>query len=91
MIEIPEINQEMENSVQLQLENLQIIEIEEIRMAKFEVYEHSAAEYRWRFRANNNKIIAISLESYVNKHDCLHSIRLIQEGTSDAEINDQTE
>lgn len=80
----------MENSIQLRLENLTIIEGAEEEMAKFELYEDSDGKYRWRFRVNN-KIIAVSSENYINKPDCFHSIRLIQEGSLDAEIDDQTE
>jgi hypothetical protein len=34
------------------------------------MYKDSAAEWRWRLRANNGKIVADSAEGYKNKSDC---------------------
>jgi uncharacterized protein YegP (UPF0339 family) len=48
-------------------------------MAKFIKYKDSAGEWRWRFRANNNKIIADSAEGYKNKSDCEAAIKLVKE------------
>ncbi|MET1067388.1 DUF1508 domain-containing protein [Pseudomonas prosekii] len=61
----------------------------------FEIYRQSKGtsntgkgQWRWRLRAGNNETVA-SGESYVNKADCLHVIKLImgvQEGTPVKEI-----
>ncbi len=39
----------------------------EARQARFEVYEDSAGEYRWRGIAGNGEIIADSSEGYATK------------------------
>ena len=57
-------------------------------MAEFELYKDRAGEWRWRFRANNGKIIADSGEGYKNKQDCEHGIELIKEQTPDANIEE---
>ena len=53
---------------------------------EFEVYQDKAGEWRWRFRASNNKIIADSGEGYVNKQDCLNGINLIKKEAPNAKI-----
>lgn len=53
---------------------------------RFIVYKDTAEEWRWRFRASNNKIVADSGEGYVNKQDCLHGIELIKKEAPDAPI-----
>jgi len=37
---------------------------------KYEVYQDKRGEWRWRLRAANGKILAVSSEGYVNKDDC---------------------
>ena len=59
-------------------------------MAKFQLYEDRASEYRWRLRADNNKIIADSGEGYTNKSDCEHGISLVKQLAPTAEVDDQT-
>ncbi len=59
-------------------------------MAQFELYKDRIDEYRWKFRADNNKIIADSSEGYINKSDCKHGIELVKQQAPDAEIVDKT-
>ena len=59
-------------------------------MADFELRKDSKGEWYWRFQANNNKVIARSSESYVNRSDCLHSIRLVKEQAPGAPVYDMT-
>jgi uncharacterized protein len=44
----------------------------------FEMYENATGDWRWRVRANNNRLIAWSGESYSDKVDCLHAIDLVK-------------
>ncbi|MBS1787066.1 MAG: DUF1508 domain-containing protein [Acidobacteria bacterium] len=57
-------------------------------MAKFEIYQDSAGDYRWRFQSNNGKILAVSEEGYINRANCEHAIILIKRETSQAAITD---
>ncbi|MCB9096048.1 MAG: DUF1508 domain-containing protein [Arcobacter sp.] len=55
---------------------------------KFHVYKDIRAEWRWRLKATNGKIIATSGEGYNNKQDCLHAIDLIKTYAISAAIVD---
>ncbi len=45
-------------------------------MAEFEIYQDARGEWRWRFRAANGEIVAVSSEGYVNRGDCEYAINL---------------
>jgi uncharacterized protein YegP (UPF0339 family) len=47
--------------------------------ADFEVKKDTRGEWYWTFQAENNKVIARSSESYGNRGDCLHSIKLVKD------------
>ena len=59
-------------------------------MAKFTIYKDNAGEFRWRFRANNNEIVADSSEGYRNKADCRHGIDIVKEQSPTAPVEDTT-
>ena len=46
---------------------------------KFEYYEDTAGEWRWRLKARNHKIIAVGGEGFTTKDACIESILLVQE------------
>ena len=48
-------------------------------------YEDYKGEWRWRLKADNGKIIAISGEGYTNQGDCLAAIELVK-GSGDAPV-----
>ncbi|MBP6993838.1 DUF1508 domain-containing protein [Candidatus Woesebacteria bacterium] len=56
-------------------------------MAKFEIYFSKAADYRWRLKAANGEIVAIS-EGYTEKASAIRSARRIQELAPLALIDD---
>jgi uncharacterized protein YegP (UPF0339 family) len=64
--------------------------LEDINMAKFQIYTDAKGEYRWRFRANNNKIVADSAEGYVNKSDCKDGIEIVKNQAATATLDDET-
>lgn len=55
---------------------------------RYEVYRDVGSEWRWRLRAANHEIIAVSSEGYSNKSGCLHAIRLVK-SASDAPVNEK--
>lgn len=57
---------------------------------KFSIYVDSKNEYRWRLRATNGQIIAVSGEGYISKSDCQAGIRLVQTGAPSAQVIDET-
>jgi uncharacterized protein YegP (UPF0339 family) len=48
------------------------------RNAKFEVYKDKAGEYRFRLKAPNGEIIAVS-EGYRSKKSCMNGIQSVKE------------
>ena len=52
---------------------------------KFEVYRDKAGEYRFRLKAANGKIIAVS-EGYKALESCLNGIDAVQKNVLDAKI-----
>lgn len=47
-------------------------------MAKFEVYRDQKSEYRWRFRADNGRIVADSAEGYTTRAACDRGIEIVK-------------
>lgn len=57
---------------------------------EFELYRDNAREYRWRFQAGNNGIIATSGEGYVTKQGCRDAIDRVKANAGSAPIVDHT-
>ena len=45
---------------------------------KYQIYQDSKNEWRWRLRASNGEPIANGGEGYKNKADCEHGISLVK-------------
>jgi uncharacterized protein len=56
-------------------------------VAKFEIYRDGSGEYRWRFRADNNEVVA-SGEGYSSRDDCEHAVQVIKDQAPKAEVTD---
>lgn len=56
--------------------------------AKYQVYKDVAGKYRFRLRAENNKIVAVS-EAYENHAGCLNGVKSVQKNCN-SEIEDMT-
>lgn len=54
---------------------------------KFEMYQDKAGEYRFRLKARNGKIIAVS-EGYTAKAGCLNGIESVKNNAAEAEISE---
>lgn len=52
---------------------------------KFEMYEDKGGEFRFRLKARNGQIIAVS-EGYTAKASCLNGIESVQKNAAEAEI-----
>lgn len=62
----------------------------QLELAKFILYKDAAAQYRWRFLANNGKIIADSAEGYYNKSDAQNGVNIVKSESPYATTEDQT-
>jgi uncharacterized protein len=56
-------------------------------MAEFEIYKDARLEFRWRFKANNGKILAESAGGHNNPANREHAISLINQQVANARIN----
>ena len=52
---------------------------------KFEVYKDKAGEYRFKLKAANGEIIAVS-EGYSSKTSCMNGIQSVMKNASSAKI-----
>ena len=52
---------------------------------QYQIYKDTAGYFRWRLRAENNRIIADSAESYHNAADCRWAIGLVK-GSANAAV-----
>ena len=55
------------------------------RCPKFEVYTDKGDEFRFRLKATNGQIIAVS-EGYTSKSSCMNGIESVRKNAADADI-----
>jgi hypothetical protein len=55
--------------------------------AKFEVYKDAAGKFRFRLKAANNEVIAVS-EAYTTKPACMNGIESVKKNAPIAEVED---
>ncbi len=73
------------NAVEAKLEDQTIEGIVPVTNPKFEVYKDKAGEFRFRLKARNGEIIAVS-EGYKQKSSCLKGIESVRKNAPDADI-----
>ena len=54
----------------------------------FEMYRDARNEWRWRLKASNHEIIAVSSEGYASKQSCSHSIDLVKSTTANTQVKE---
>ena len=67
------------------VEDQSVENYEVLKHPKFEVYVDKAGEYRFRLKARNGEIIAVS-EGYKAKPSCLNGIESVKKNAPDAEV-----
>ncbi len=77
------------NAVLAKLEDQTVENYEAVTNPKFEVYTDKADEYRFRLKARNGEIIAVS-EGYKKKASCMNGIESVRKNAPEAEIIDET-
>lgn len=73
------------NAAAANLEDQTAENFETVTNPKFEVYVDKAGEYRFRLKARNGEIIAVS-EGYKAKPSCLNGIESVRKNAPDAEV-----
>ena len=70
------------------VENRTVDGYETIKHPKFEMYQDKAGEFRFRLKARNGEIIAVS-EGYTTKASCENGIASVQKNAPEAEIEEE--
>lgn len=68
-----------------EVEDQTVEEIVEVKHPKYELYTDKAGEYRFRLKARNGEVIAVS-EGYVAKASCLNGIESVRKNAPEAEV-----
>ncbi len=77
--------QSVKNCCVGEIEDQTVEEVVAVKHPKYEVYLDKAGEYRFRLKARNGEIIAVS-EGYKAKAGCLNGIESVKKNAPDAEI-----
>lgn len=75
----------MKNAVVANVENQTEEGYKTLTHPKFEMYQDKAGEFRFRLKARNGQIIAVS-EGYTSKAGCINGMESVQKNAGDAEI-----
>jgi uncharacterized protein YegP (UPF0339 family) len=79
----------MRNAPEANFENQTEENFETAKHPKFEMYEDKAGEFRFRLKATNGQVIAVS-EGYKALASCENGIASVKKNAADAEIVDNT-
>ena len=75
----------MKNAPVANVEDQTVENFEVMKHPKFEMYTDKAGEYRFRLKATNGQVIAVS-EGYAAKASCVNGIESVQKNAVDAQI-----
>ena len=70
------------------LQDMTVEPVVKVSCPKFELYEDKGGEYRFRLKATNGQIIAVS-EGYTAKAGCLNGIESVRKNAAAADIKVQ--
>lgn len=84
------IGSELAASLIINLEKLEEKHKSELPKSTFEVYRDAAGKFRWRFKAPNGEILAVS-EAYESKAGCKNGIEALKKNFSNAIMKDLAE
>lgn len=69
------------------VEDQSVENYEQVKHPKFELYVDKAGEFRFRLKAKNGEVIAVS-EGYTTKSACENGIESVKKNAPDAEVVD---
>lgn len=73
------------NAEAAKLEDQTVEDVVAVTNPKFEVYVDKAGEFRFRLKARNGEVIAVS-EGYTAKASCLNGVESVRKNAPDAEV-----
>ena len=68
-----------------EVEDQTVAEVANVKHPKFELYEDKAGEFRFRLKARNGEVIAVS-EGYKAKASALNGIESVKKNAPEAEV-----
>jgi len=74
------------NAPKANLENQTVEGFETAKHPKFEVYADKSGEFRFRLKATNGEVIAVSDEGYKTVANCLNGVESVRKNAEDAAI-----
>jgi len=74
------------NAPKANLENQTVEGFETAKHPKFEVYADKSGEFRFRLKATNGEVIAVSDEGYKTVANCLNGVESVKKNAEDAAI-----
>ncbi len=77
----------IKNAAAAAVENQTVEGYETLKHPKFEVYKDKAEQFRFRLKAKNGQIIAVS-EDYTTLRKCLNGVASVQKNAPDAKIEE---
>ena len=81
------VNSVIKNAAAAAVENQTVEDYETLKHPKFEVYKDKAEQFRFRLKAKNGQIIAVS-EDYTTLRKCLNGVASVQKNAPDAKIEE---
>lgn len=81
------VNSVIKNAAAAAVENQTVEGYETLKHPKFEVYKDKAEQFRFRLKAKNGQIIAVS-EDYTTLRKCLNGVASVQKNAPDAKIEE---
>ncbi len=75
----------MKNAPDAGLEDQTVEGFEKVKNPKFEIYTDKAGEFRFRLKATNGQIIAVS-EGYKTMKSCLNGVKSVRKNAVDSPI-----
>jgi len=75
------------NAAAAKLEDQTVEDVEAVTNPKFEVYTDKAGEFRFRLKARNGEIIAVS-EGYKTKASCMNGIESVRKNAPEAKVEE---
>ena len=75
----------IKNAAVAGVEDQTVEDFEKVKHPKFELYEDKAGEFRFRLKATNGQVIAVS-EGYSSHANCLNGVESVKKNAPEAEV-----
>ena len=80
----------IKNAAIANIEDQTVENFEELKHPKFELYKDKSEQFRFRLKAKNGEVIAVS-ESYTTKANCKNGINSVIKNVEDAKVIEEIE